>query len=749
MSPPTAVSVVCALGLWAVTAVFAAPSDSLVVDIVTNGSYSIKINNNTWLRNAPTFFRVDGQVFTAGKNLKLNMTTGSSGIDTLGTYQTTTFVYQAGGNEIHASIRTYELLPVIVFSQVYPNGANRTKASGVNDVISGFPSFSVNTEDSANSSLGYLAYGGMMCGDTEKSFGRFTTKTFIIADGVVGGPIALFDGSGATLVISPSSNFMAASNSHSRATNSLSYGIMGEVDTVPPGYSLDTILYFGDAGVNRAFQGWGELLRFLYRRTDEFVSNDLTINYLGYWTDNGAYYYYNTEPNKTYQDTMLDVRAYSLQSNVPYRYLQYDSWWYYKSIQDGVKTWESRPDVFPDGFEYVHQKTALPVSAHNRYWASDTTYARHNGGNYNFVVETFKAVPDDQTFWNDLFANATRWGLYTYEQDWLNVEFAGVEALLTDIDLGSRWLNQMGTAALDYRLTIQYCMANSRHVMQSLHNPAVTQVRVSNDYHPGSDQWKIGVSSIFAHAMGLAPFKDTFWTTTVQPGNPYGGTEPHNLLQLAVAVFSTGPVGPSDMVGGTDVPLLQRCCNAEGLILKPSKPATAIDDQIYTSAFGSSSGVNGDVWTTFTAISNIFFGIIFAPDITGSYSLTPEAAGFGQILTSKVFSANNVSDMADFRSDKPLVISGCNRSEPCIYYVAPVLKLSPPTLLLGELTKLVPVSPQRVTSITVGADVTVHVRGAARERVTFTFLQASEVVSVDCVIGATGSAIISLNSRSC
>lgn len=99
-------------------AVFAAPSDSLVVDIVTNGSYSIKINNNTWLRNAPTFFRVDGQVFTAGKNLKLNMTTGSSGIDTLGTYQTTTFVYQAGGSEIHASIRTYELLPVIVFSQV-------------------------------------------------------------------------------------------------------------------------------------------------------------------------------------------------------------------------------------------------------------------------------------------------------------------------------------------------------------------------------------------------------------------------------------------------------------------------------------------------------------------------------------------------------------------------------------------------------------------------------------------------------
>lgn len=48
------------------------------------------------------------------------------------------------------------------------------------------------------------------------------------------------------------------------------------------------------------------------------------------------------------------------------------------------------------------------------------------------------------------------------------------------------------------------------------------QARVSGDYHPGKGQWKIGVSSLFAAAMGIAPFKDTFWTTEVQPGNPYG-----------------------------------------------------------------------------------------------------------------------------------------------------------------------------------------------------------------------------------
>ena len=34
-------------------------------------------------------------------------------------------------------------------------------------------------------------------------------------------------------------------------------------------------------------------------------------------------------------------------------------------------------------------------------------------------------------------------------------------------------------------------------------------------------QWKVGVTSLFARAVGLLPYKDTFWTTSFQPGNPY------------------------------------------------------------------------------------------------------------------------------------------------------------------------------------------------------------------------------------
>jgi len=48
------------------------------------------------------------------------------------------------------------------------------------------------------------------------------------------------------------------------------------------------------------------------------------------------------------------------------------------------------------------------------------------------------------------------------------------------------------------------------------------QIRVTIDYQPGEDvNWRIGVTNMFADALGLAPFKDNFWTTEHQPGNVY------------------------------------------------------------------------------------------------------------------------------------------------------------------------------------------------------------------------------------
>lgn len=76
------------------------------------------------------------------------------------------------------------------------------------------------------------------------------------------------------------------------------------------------------------------------------------------------------------------------------------------------------------------------------------------------------------------------------------------------------------------------CICGSKKCTKgTTHSPYVQesvllQARVSGDYHPGHDQWRIGVSSMLAAAIGLRPFKDTFWTTTNQPGNKYSRSQP-------------------------------------------------------------------------------------------------------------------------------------------------------------------------------------------------------------------------------
>ena len=61
-------------------------------------------------------------------------------------------------------------------------------------------------------------------------------------------------------------------------------------------------------------------------------------------------------------------------------------------------------------------------------------------------------------------------------QDWLNKQTDWSRALLSDLFLGRRWLMQMGGAAEKFGISIQYCTSYSRHILQSVVIPSVTQV---------------------------------------------------------------------------------------------------------------------------------------------------------------------------------------------------------------------------------------------------------------------------------
>ena len=88
------------------------------------------------------------------------------------------------------------------------------------------------------------------------------------------------------------------------------------------------------------------------------------------------------------------------------------------------------------------------------------------------------------------------------------------------------------------------CMSFPRQVMTSVELASVTQARASDDYHPGNEQWRLGISSIFNAALDLAPSKDSFWSMpgVPDPAGHYGNDtqEPYNRLQSLVLSLSNG-----------------------------------------------------------------------------------------------------------------------------------------------------------------------------------------------------------------
>ena len=137
-------------------------------------------------------------------------------------------------------------------------------------------------------------------------------------------------------------------------------------------------------------------------------------------------------------------------------------------------------------------------------------------------------------------------------------------------------------------------MPYPREFLASTQFANVRTIRASGDYHAGKDQWKIGPTSLLAHAVGLAPFKDTFYTSTdAEAGGADGGVEVNAELETVVATLSMGMVGPGDGLGLTNRTRLMRCCNEDGLVLRGLRPAVPID------AWWAGA-VQGELWYTHT-----------------------------------------------------------------------------------------------------------------------------------------------------
>ena len=660
----------------------------------------------------------------------------------------------------------------------YP--ASNVRQSASTGMASWFPSFQF--DDSIRSKLGYLELNGMFVGSGHYKIGSITNLTES-SDALMSGPMVIFD-TRCALVMSTASSFMSSSNmlrSDLQDDGSeFGFGVMGSITTIPKSHRMSTILSSSSLvdgrpdGIRNAFTEWGAKLQNMHGTKRPSV--DVTLDYLQYSTDNGAYYYYNTEPNKTYEETMLDVKDHTDKVGLPIQNWLMDSWWYYKALHGGgaVKNWTARPDIFPNGISNIRRQTEWDIVAHNRYWSNETDYAIENGGKYKFVVEGDIALPVEEEFWNTLFEDAKKWGLTVYEQDWLNVQTERMNYTLQTVNGGRDWLIQMGNAAKRHNILIQYCMSWPRHIMQSLEVDVVTQARASGDYQPNNDQWSgLGISSMFSWALGIAPLKDNFWSSNkIQPPSkhPYKyKSEPANILQSIVATWSRGSVAPSDHKDLLDVNLIMQSCAANGQLLRPDVPAVRTDATIFAQAGfdGIKSKQRNEVWISYTNLSGYTYTYVLAADSPpfdlSTNDVYPNSDGTKSQSGYIVFELNGDDELSfnntttatlstsSLSSSSLVHVPKTNKTHVHAFCIAP--KFDNGWIFLGEAqTKWTAVSKDRFSHLVVHPKgFSVSIKGAPNEVVFLYFWspKESDFVNFGCTLSEAGRAWFDTEQMAC
>jgi hypothetical protein len=405
----------------------AALGTKLGIDFSTDEAFSITIDGTPWL-------------FGGGASLGQQRLRPSGpwraikGKDARGRYKGRARRYGA----LDASYAAYA--DAVVFTQRFPDGAT-VSPRGVDGLASEWPALGPGAHQ-----LGVLTFGGRFM---ETSRATKWTGAGSVESGAYGGPFVLFDGESNALVVSAATEFAAHSTAPStQNASAVAFGVLGSVANIPRGFAVATVLTLGQEGITSAVRTHGQALLAGTVRPPDYATR-----YLGYSTDNGAYYYYN--PDQDYGTTLRAVRAYAQRERIPYRYALLDSWWYEKGSGDGVRNWSCTTQAFPQGCQGLSEELDWRFMLHNREWSADNVYR----GAYEFAVEPPLALPLEQRFWDDLLQNGSDWGMIVYEQDWLYTEFLGLNATLQSSATGAKkWLTQMATAAARVGVTVQYCM---------------------------------------------------------------------------------------------------------------------------------------------------------------------------------------------------------------------------------------------------------------------------------------------------
>jgi hypothetical protein len=553
-----------------------------------DGAYSIREKHPAW-----TFKGAMGQPLTRLKT--------TSGADALGAYREISFAWTDGA-PMSGSIRLYDQIPAAIFSESCETAAETPPAP--------FPCFS-----GIPQKLHVFSY-------QQKTF---SPPRFAASD--CSTPWLLFDDADDAMVVSPASHFMVAAMSGDGRTKMAS-GLNDALRHLPAGFSQQTILTFGH-GINRTWDLWGKSLLTLQGLQRPNNGADTVLKYLGYWTDNFAYYYYNYDLDKGYAGTLQSLVERYRQENIPLRYLQLDSWWYYKSFMGpdgemgktkssrlpegewnrygGLLEYRAHPALFTNGLAAFQQSVGLPLVTHNRWIDPASPYHK------NYKISGVAAV--DPNWWNNIAGYLKDNGVITYEQDWLDRIYEYSPDFSSTVDTADAFLDDMAHACIARGITLQYCMPYPCYFLQGSRYPNLTTIRVSDDgFCPARYENFLYVSRL-AFSMGIWPWADV-----------YRSAETNNVL---LSTLSAGPVGIGDEIGKEDTNNLFKAVRADGVIVKPDAPALPLDQCYMADARHAPSPLIAAAYTDHKGIKTAYvFGFNRSKSHQEQLDFTPAELGF-------------------------------------------------------------------------------------------------------------------------
>ncbi|MGB3412563.1 MAG: hypothetical protein WBA45_15360 [Microthrixaceae bacterium] len=547
-------------------------SEDLVVEVDEDGTTRIGRGTSTdWFGPA----RPTG-VASVGVDDKIGQLLSES--DDMGDY--TALV--VADDDVRCSIRAYKDRSMVVFRTEATRDLDELSTGSYDRPSAGWPVFKPADRRSGGAPEGLRALAFQQC-----EFGLPSTAG-VDLDGFfllphrppTGWPLILGAEDGTALLLAPLDNF------HDQVVGlnggTVRCGWNGDIDSVTSGFTTDLAVISG-SGPRECLDIWGTLLLERAGTVRPGRWADALASRPSYWTDNGAAYWYRTEPGHDVAGSIVAAVDDLCSKDVPIGAVQLDSWFYpHEDLRpfdtdewvvppSALTAWEERKDVLPDGISDLRDRLGgPPLVAHIRHLSADATITAE----YPVYVDGDYAAPSTPEIYERWLDQCLAWGVETFEHDWLVEVFFGVRGLRERPGRARAWQEGIDRAARDRGITLQWCMGTPADFAQTTTLTQVTSVRTCGDHGyiaTAGQLWAwFCTTNALARSLGLMPFKDVFRADPEVAGD-------NGPVEALLSSLSTGPVGLGDRVGRMDPALAMQTCRADGLLIKPDVPVAAVD----------------------------------------------------------------------------------------------------------------------------------------------------------------------------